>query len=125
MSLRTLHDRARRLGLGAMFERHWAHEDFRDLFDHGSAAWRTSSIVEKANDLRALAAAGIGVDELIALYRETLAAAGDPTGSLARLPDTLEAYAEMGYSVAPPMPVPADAEPARVSGVVHGGAFKP
>jgi hypothetical protein len=97
MSLQTLHDRARRLGLAAMYEKHWAHDDFRDLFDHTSAAWRTSSIVEKANDLRAMATAGIPANELIAHYRETLAAAGDPAGALARLHETLEAYAETGY----------------------------
>jgi hypothetical protein len=108
-----------------MYERHWAHEGFRDLFDQASAAWETSSIVEKANDLRAMAAAGIGADELVIHYRETLEAAGDPTGALGRLPDTLEAYTEIGYAVALPTPVPAEPEPARKSGVVHGGAFHP
>lgn len=124
MSLRTLHDRARRLGLGAMYERHWGRDGFRDLFDHGSPAWQTSSIVEKANDLRAIGAAGIPADELIAHYCETLTAIGDPTGALTRLDDTLRAYDEKGYPLAA-TPVPTDAKPARARGVVHGGAFKP
>jgi hypothetical protein len=124
MSLRTLHDRARRLGLGAMYEGHWSRDGFRDLFDHRSPAWNTSGLVEKANDLRAMAVAGISVDELIANYCETLAAIGDPTDALNRLHATLQVYADMGY----PIHATAErveAEPARASGVVHGGAFRP
>ena len=69
MSLKTLHDRARNLGLGAMYERHWAN-DFRDLFDGGSSAWAATDAAEKVIALKAFEAAGLPVAEIIEHHRE-------------------------------------------------------
>lgn len=110
MCLKTLHDKARSLGLGLMYEKHWASE-FRDLFDDRSPEWAATSLVEKMVDLRAFEAAGVPVDELVENYRETLG--GQPGGGqvLQSLPSTLAAYQEAGYR---PSPNPAE-------GAVAGG----
>lgn len=80
MSLKTLHDRARNLGLGQMYEKHWA-SDFRDLFDDRSPAWSATGMSEKVIDLKAFEGAGLPVAEIIEHYRETVA--GQPCPAFA------------------------------------------
>lgn len=99
MCLQTLHDKARKLGLGALYEKHWARSEFRDLFDDRSPDWPAMPVPEKAIALRAFESAGLSVAELIDNYRETLrgeSGAGDV--ALDRLPATMRAYREAGYS---------------------------
>src|SRR3954453_20257945 len=106
MCLRTLHDKVRNLGLGAMYEKHWGNGGFRDLLDHTSPNWASSAIDEKVNDLEAFAAAGVPVEELINNYRETLAKepgnGGGGGGAGDSLPATLRAYRDAGYTPPPP-----------------------
>ena len=59
MCLNTLHDKARALGLGAMYEKHWARNEFRDLFDEQSPGWPATPIAQKVIDLRAFESAGM------------------------------------------------------------------
>lgn len=96
MSLLTLHDKLRKLGLGAMCERHLKSE-FRDLFDDRSADWPNTSLAEKIIDLRAFEDAGVPMAQIIDDYRQTLT--GEPGGPqiLCRLPATLRAYRDAGY----------------------------
>jgi hypothetical protein len=96
MSLATLHDRVRNLGLGLMFEQHWGR-GFRDLFDQTSPDWATTGIVEKVNHLKAFESAGVSVAELLGHYRETYVAQGDPGHVLDSLSTTLQAYRDAGY----------------------------
>ena len=105
MCLRTLHDRVRNLGLGAMYDKHLASE-FRDLFDNASPEWSATEMPQKVIDLKAFASAGVGAEELIGHYRETLALNGaeEAAGSL---PATMRAYREAGYW--PPLPDDLDA----------------
>jgi|SRR3954454_12075389 hypothetical protein len=105
MSMLTLHDKARTLGLGAMYEKHWGRGEFRDLFDDGSPDWPGTPVAEKVIDLRAFEAAGISVTELIDHYRETLGQQPDGEGVLGRLPATLWSYREAGYAPALPADV--------------------
>jgi hypothetical protein len=100
MCLRTLHDRVRNLGLGAMYERH-ARSEFRDLFDNASPDWDSSALAEKVIDLKAFASAGVSAGEIIGHYRETMNLDGKPE-VLASLPATMGAYREAGYW--PPLP---------------------
>jgi hypothetical protein len=102
MCLRTLHDKVRNLGLGALYERHWGRGDFRGLFDDGSPDWPSTAMAEKVVDLRAFASAGVPACEILGHYRETLSGLPGGAGVLARLPATLRAYREAGYS--PPLP---------------------
>ena len=98
MCLATLHDKARNLGLGMMYEKHWGRGGFRDLFDHTSPDWAATDVAEKVVDLKALESAGVPVDELIGNYRETYGREGDGGRRvLASLPATMRAYAEAGY----------------------------
>jgi|SRR3954447_4503247 len=98
MCLQTLHDKARTLGLGAMYEKHWGRGQFRDLFDDRSSDWPATPVAEKVIDLRAFESAGLPVAELIDNYRETLG--GEPDGEpvIGRLTGTLRTYREAGYS---------------------------
>ena len=102
MSMLTLHDKARTLGLGAMYEKHWGHGGFRDLFDDRSPEWSATPVAEKVIDLRAFEAAGIPVAELIHHYRETLDQQPGGDRVLGSLRETLLAYREAGYSPALP-----------------------
>src|SRR5688572_26965003 len=96
MSLQTLHDRVRDLGLGAMYEKHW-RSGFRDLFDNASADWSATALSEKVIDLKGFASAGVSAEELIDHYRQTVVqdARADVLASLA---PTLVAYRKAGYS---------------------------
>ena len=106
MCLRTLHDKVRRLGLGAMYEKHW-RSDFRDLLDNGSPAWGATPLAQKVIDLKAFASAGVAVEEIIGHYRETLVRDGKQQ-FLDSLPTTMLAYRGAGYWP----PVPDDVEAA-------------
>lgn len=101
MSLNTLNDRARGLGLGALYEAHMARGEFRDLFDHGSPEWRGTDVAEKLVSLRAFEAAKIGCAELVEHYRETHAGRPEGADILARLPETLDRYRQAGHAVEP------------------------
>ena len=107
MCLATLHDRARGLGLGPTYEKHW-RSGFRDLFDSASAEWPATDVARKAVDLRAFESAGVSVAELVEHYRQTHARDGEGGGGgrrvLDSLPSTLRAYREAGYRAR----VPAD-----------------
>ena len=105
MCLRSLHDRVRNLGLGAMYDKHLACE-FRDLFDNASPEWSATEMPQKVIDLKAFASAGVGPEELIGHYRETLALKGDEQAA-GSLPDTMLAYRQAGYW--PPLPDDLDA----------------
>jgi hypothetical protein len=118
MCLRTLHDRVRRLGLGAMFEKH-SRSGFRDLLDNGSDAWAATPIPQKVIDLKAFASAGVSAEELIVNYRETMTQDGK-TDVLDSLPDTMFAYRQAGYW--PPLPDDLDA---RVDGPTQVGSSHP
>ena len=98
MCLMTLHDKFRKLGLGAMYEKHWGRGDFRDLFDHQSPDWPSSAVAEKVIDLRAFESAGVPVGELIGHYRETVGRQPGSRQVLDRLPATMRAYREAGYA---------------------------
>lgn len=100
MCLRTLHDRVRNLGLGAMYEKH-ARSEFRDLFDMASAEWKLTALPEKVIDLKAFASAGVSPWEIIGHYTETMNRDGKPQ-VLESLPATMKAYREAGYW--PPLP---------------------
>src|SRR5215217_2249728 len=102
MCLKTLHDKVRGLGLGALYERHWGRGEFRDLFDDQSPEWPATSLAEKVISLRAFETAGVPVAEVIDNYRETLAPEPDGPAALARLPAALRAYRAAGF--APPLP---------------------
>lgn len=102
MCLQTLHDKARTLGLGAMYEKHWARCEFRDLFDDKSPDWPATPVAEKVIDLRAFESAGIPATELIDNYRETTRRQPGGEGILDRLPIALQAYRSAGYSPALP-----------------------
>ena len=101
MCLLTLHDKVRNLGLGAMYEKHWA-ADFRDLFDNQSAPWRETALPEKVVDLKAFETAGVPVAEIIENYRATLARQPDGKQVLDSLATTMRAYADAGFQ--PPLP---------------------
>ena len=105
MSLITLHDRVRSLGLAAMYEKH-ARCGFRDLFDNASADWASSEMPQKVVDLKGFASAGVLPGEIIGHYRETVTRGGD-AGALASLPSTMRAYRDAGYW--PPLPDDLDA----------------
>ena len=97
MCLTTLHDRVRNLGLGLMYEKHWA-SGFRDLFDDRSPEWPATDVAQKVVDLQAFESAGVPVDELIGHYRETFAREGDGGRRvLDGLPTAMRAYREAGY----------------------------
>jgi hypothetical protein len=98
MCLRTLHDKVRNLGLGALYERHWGRGGFRDLFDDQSPDWASTSVAEKVVALRAFESAGVTADEIIANYRETLASQPGGERALGRLPAALRAYRAAGYA---------------------------
>ena len=112
MCLRTLHDRVSKLGLGAMYEKH-AKDDFRGLFDHGSADWNATALPRKVIDLKGFASAGVSAEEIIGHYRETMTR-DDDAGALDRLPATMRAYREAGYW--PPLPEDLDAAVTRLAG---------
>jgi hypothetical protein len=114
MCLHTLHDKARTLGLGAMYEKHWARCEFRDLFDDKSPDWPATPIAEKVIDLRAFESAGVPVTELIMNYRETLLRQPGGGRILDRLPVALQAYRGAGYSPALPEDVERGMHGARV-----------
>ena len=97
MCLATLHDKARNLGLGMMYEKHWGRSGFRDLFDRTSPQWSATQVGEKVVDLRAFETAGLPVDELIQHYRETYGRDGDTGHILDSLPATMQAYRDAGY----------------------------
>ena len=98
MCLATLHDKARNLGLGRMYEKHWGRGGFRDLFDLTSADWSGTAVAEKIIDLKAFESAGLPVGELIEAYRETYAREGDGGRRvLANLAATLRAYHDAGF----------------------------
>ena len=105
MCLRTLHDRVRNLGLGAMYEKH-GQSDFRDLFDNTSADWKSTEMPQKVVDLKGFASAGVSPGELIEHYRETMVLNGTG-GVLDSLPATMLAYRNAGYW--PPLPGDVDA----------------
>src|SRR4051812_13183189 len=105
MCLRTLHDKVRNLGLGAMYETHW-RSGFRDLLDNGSPEWGSTSLPQKVIDLKAFASAGVPMAEIIGHYRETLAQGGKGQ-ALGSLPGTMRAYRDAGYW--PPIPDDIDA----------------
>jgi hypothetical protein len=96
MASETLHDKARRLGLGAMYEMHSARDEFSDLFDYTSPAWSLTSVVEKVVDLRAFASAGISLYELTTHYRAAHPAVGHDVGD-DRVARTLRGYEAAGY----------------------------
>jgi hypothetical protein len=101
MCLMTLHDKVRSLGLGALYERHWGPGGgFRDLFDAASAEWRGSAVGQKVVDLKAFAAAGISVEELVGHYRETYGRREDGDAVLAGLPEAIRAYRDAGFTAA-------------------------
>ena len=100
MSLHSLHDRVRRMGLGAMYERH-ERSAFRDLFDDRSPDWAATSVTQKVIDLKAFASAGVSPAEIIGHYRQTMADGGTPN-VLDSLPETMAAYRAAGYW--PPLP---------------------
>ena len=58
MSLTTLHDRVKSLGLAAMYEKH-ARCGFRDLFANASAYWASTALPQKVIDLKGFASAGV------------------------------------------------------------------
>jgi hypothetical protein len=99
MDLVALHDKARALGLGAMYQKHWARGGFRDLFDDQSPDWPTTTLAEKAIVLQAFESAGLAVAELIDGYRETLGREADGQRTLDRLPVAMWAYWEAGYAL--------------------------
>ena len=105
MCLRTLHDKVRSLGLGAMYEKH-ARSEFRDLFDERSEEWGATALAQKVIDLKAFASAGVWPEEIIGHYRETMAQTGKPQ-VLESLPGTMAAYRAYGYW--PPLPEDVDA----------------
>ena len=105
MSLTTLHDRVRSLGLAAMYEKH-SRCGFRDLFDNASADWASTALPQKVVDLKGFASAGVSPAEIIGHYRETAALGGDAR-ALDSLPATMRAYRDAGYW--PPLPDDLDA----------------
>ena len=109
MSLLTLHDRVRNLGLGAMYERHW-RGGFRGLFDNASADWAATALPEKVIDLKGFASAGVSAEEIIGHYRQTLAQEGR-ADALDGLASTMRDYRNAGYS--PPLPGDLEAAVAR------------
>jgi hypothetical protein len=100
MSLHSLHDRVRNLGLGAMYEKH-ARSNFRDLFDDRSPEWAATDVTQKVVDLKAFASAGVSAGEIIGHYRQTMTQEGRPQ-VLDSLPETMAAYRAAGYW--PPLP---------------------
>ena len=100
MCLRTLHDRVKNLGLGAMYEKH-SRCDFRDLFDNASADWASTELPQKVVDLKGFASAGVSPKEIIGHYRETMTRDGD-VRALDSLPATMRAYRGAGFW--PPLP---------------------
>lgn len=100
MCLRTLHDKVRGLGLGAMYERHWG-SGFRDLLDNSSADWAATAMAEKVIDLKGFASAGVSAEELIHHYRQTQAQDGR-AGAADNLASTMADYRTAGYW--PPLP---------------------
>ncbi|HZN69039.1 MAG TPA: hypothetical protein VFB66_27410 [Tepidisphaeraceae bacterium] len=112
MSLGTFHDKVRNLGLGAMYEKHWAY-GFRDLFDPASPEWASTAVTQKVIDLKAFTSAGLSVEEIINHYRETVAGEGGGHG-LEGLPLAMRAYRQAGYW--PPLPDDLDAA---VNGLVE------
>ncbi len=115
MCLRTLHDRVKDLGLGAMYERHWAG-GFRGLFDNASPEWASTALAEKVIDLKGFASAGVSPEEIIGHYRQTMAQGGrlDLLGGLA---STMADYRRAGYW--PPLP---DDVEAAMAGAAGAGA---
>ena len=110
MCLTTLHDRVRRLGMGAMYEGHLAQADFRDLFDMRSAEWASTPMPQKLVDLKAFEAAGVSVAEMIGHYRETMArqpGGGGEDGPMPGLAAAMLAYRQAGYAPALPPDVEA------------------
>ena len=105
MCLRTLHDRVKHLGLGAMYEKH-ARCDFRDLFDNASADWASSALPQKVVDLKGFASAGVSPAEIICHYRETMTRDGKAQ-ALDSLAGTMLAYRRVGFW--PPLPDDLDA----------------
>jgi hypothetical protein len=97
MPVESLHDKAQRAGLAAMYEKHSGRDEFSDLFDPRSPQWAMTSIVEKVNDLRMFTMAGISIDELIAHYRaaHVVAPADRPAAAL-------QTYEDAGYRIRPP-----------------------
>ena len=116
MCLKTLHDKVRSLGLGALYERHWGRGGFRDLFDDQSPDWAATSVAEKIIALRAFEDAGVPVAEVLDHYRETLAREPGGAVALARLPAALRAYRAAGYAPR----LPDDLEGAVADGVAAG-----
>ena len=100
MCLRTLHDRVRALGLGAMYERHWG-SGFRGLFDNASPDWAATAMPEKVIDLKGFESAGVSAEEIIGHYRQTLAQEGR-ADALDGLASTMADYRRAGYW--PPLP---------------------
>jgi hypothetical protein len=106
MCLRTLHDRVKNLGLGALYERHWSG-GFRGLLDNASPEWAATALPEKVIDLKGFASAGVSPEEIIGHYRQTLAQDGRPD-ALDGLASTMADYRRGGYWP----PLPADLEAA-------------
>ena len=100
MCLRTLHDRVKDLGLGAMYEKH-ARCHFRDLFDNASADWASTEMPQKVVDLKGFASAGVFPEEIIGHYRETMTREDDRR-ALESLAPTMRAYRDAGFW--PPLP---------------------
>ena len=111
MYLMTLQDRARKLGMGAMYEGHLAQGGFRDLFDDRSPEWASTPVPQKVIDLKAFELAGLPVAEVIGHYRETLArrpgGGGGEEDGLVGLAGTMLAYRTAGYAPALPPDVEA------------------
>jgi hypothetical protein len=104
MCLATPHDKVRGLGLGLMYEKHWA-SGFRDLSDSASPDRPATGFAHKGDDLRAFESAGATFDELVGHYRQASAPGrGGDGGRRVRdsLPMTLRASREAGYCPRPP-----------------------
>ena len=107
MSLTTLQDDVRKLGLGQMYEGHLARGGFRDLFDDRSAEWASTAVPQKMIDLRAFESAGVPVAAMIGHYRETLARQPGGGDAVAGLAGAMLAYRAAGYAPALPPDVEA------------------
>jgi hypothetical protein len=105
MSLQSLHDRVRNLGLGAMFEKH-ERSAFRGLLDDRSPEWGATAVTQKVVDFNAFESAGVSAGEIIAHYRQTMRDGGTP-GVLDSLAETLAAYRAAGFRPAQPEDVAA------------------
>ncbi|HSU68298.1 MAG TPA: hypothetical protein VLJ39_15575 [Tepidisphaeraceae bacterium] len=117
MCLLTLHDKIRRLGLGAMYEKHWA-SGFRDLLDSQSPEWEQSPLAQKMIDLAAFESAGVGLGEIVENYRETWGRAPNGPNVLNSLSEALQRYRAAGFPV--PMPESNAGVSAPAEAVPHG-----